>query len=220
MNKNRNYDKELELLIKKIPAGTTPTLMLHACCAPCSSYVLEYLSGHFLIKILYYNPNISPREEFDRREAELKKLLREMPMINQAQLVPFDYDSAPFFEMAKGLENEPEGSERCYRCFEMRIREAAIMGLQHKCDYFTTTLTISPMKDAVILNEIGERMAEEYGIKHLPSNFKKKDGYKRSTELSREYGLYRQDYCGCIFSKREREKQKEQMVGVGSGRVG
>ena len=181
-----NYQKELDKIIGGL-AGEghrVPTLFLHSCCAPCSSYVLEYLCGIFRITVFYYNPNISASEEYRKRAAE------------------GDYEPERFFEMAKGLENCPEGGERCFRCYELRLRETARRGAEAGADYFTTTLTISPLKNARKLNEIGRALAEEYGISWLPSDFKKKEGYKRSIELSAQYGLYRQDYCGCTYSRR------------------
>ena len=191
MNK-RNYQKELEKIIEENQrAGRVPRLFLHSCCAPCSSYVLEYLSQYFQITDFFYNPNISPKEEYDKRTREEGR-----------------YDPQEFFQMAKGLEEVPEGGERCFKCYRLRLEEAAKMAARGGYDYFTTTLTISPLKNAQKLNEIGEELEKIYHVKHLPSDFKKKNGYKRSTELSREYGLYRQDYCGCVFSKRERERQK------------
>lgn len=206
---NRNYQKELEKLIESAELEKKiPTLLLHSCCAPCSSYVLEYLSQYFTITVLYYNPNIFPEEEFEKRIHEQEMLIRKMPAKHPISFLAGNYESEKFYEMAKGLENVPEGGERCFRCYELRLREAARRACEGEYDYFTTTLSISPLKNASKLNEIGERLAEEYQVAYLPSDFKKKNGYKRSTELSREYGLYRQDYCGCIYSKMERERQK------------
>ncbi len=208
MNK-RNYQKELEKIIEENQkAGRVPRLFLHSCCAPCSSYVLEYLSQYFQITDFFYNPNISPKEEYDKRTRELQRLIEEMPFLHKPEFVEGRYDPQEFFQMAKGLEEVPEGGERCFKCYRLRLEEAAKMAARGGYDYFTTTLTISPLKNAQKLNEIGEELEKIYHVKHLPSDFKKKNGYKRSTELSREYGLYRQDYCGCVFSKRERERQK------------
>ena len=208
MNK-RNYQKELEKIIEENQKeGRVPRLFLHSFCAPCSSYVLEYLSPYFEITDFFYNPNISPREEYDKRTRELQRLIEEMPFLHKPRFVEGKYDPQEFFQMAKGLEEAPEGGERCFKCYRLRLEEAAKMASRGGYDYFTTTLTISPLKNAQKLNEIGEELEQIYHVKHLPSDFKKKNGYKRSTELSREYGLYRQDYCGCVFSKMERERQK------------
>ena len=207
---DRNYQKELEKLISNLEKeGTAPTLFLHSCCAPCSSYVLEYLSNYFSITVFYYNPNIFPEEEFMKRIREQEMLIEKLPAKHKISFVAGNYDSDKFYAMAKGLEMVPEGGERCFKCYELRLRESAEMAKQGGFDYFTTTLSISPLKNAKKLNEIGESLAEEYGVKYLNSDFKKKNGYKRSTELSKEYGLYRQDYCGCIYSKLERERQIE-----------
>ncbi len=206
----RNYAKELEELIFSFrKEGRVPTLLLHACCAPCSSYVLEYLSQHFSISILYYNPNISPAEEYEKRLAELQRLLSTMTFQHPVSLLPCDYEGEAFTEVSKGFESEPEGGARCMRCFRLRLRRAAEAAKKGGFDYFTTTLSISPLKNAQTLNQIGEEVGREVGVAHLPSDFKKHDGYKRSLELSREYSLYRQDYCGCIFSKAERLRNKE-----------
>lgn len=206
MNK-RNYQKELEQILK--PAGeNVPTLLLHSCCAPCSSYVLEYLSEYFLITVLYYNPNIYPEEEYTRRVEEQRRLISQMPLRHPVQLLEGEFDSRQFYEAVRGLEHIPEGGQRCHACFRLRLEEAAKTAAAGNFDYFTTTLTISPLKNAAVLNEIGETLAEKYHVAWLPSDFKKKNGYKRSIELSAEYELYRQDYCGCIFSKREREQSR------------
>ena len=201
-----NYQKELEKELERVLAsGRTPRLLLHSCCAPCSSYVLEYLSDYFSITVFYYNPNIYPPEEFGKRVEEQKKLIRELPMKNSVSFLEGPYEPERFYEMAKGLERVPEGGERCFRCYRLRLEETAQMARAGNFDYFTTTLSISPLKNAEKLNEIGAYLAEEYKVPYLFSDFKKRNGYKRSTELSAEYGLYRQDYCGCIYSKRERE---------------
>lgn len=203
---NRNYQKELEKIIDfKQKEGSVPTLLLHSCCAPCSSYVLEYLSEYFEITVFYYNPNIYPEEEYYKRVAEQKRFIRELPTAHPVHFLEGVYEKERFYEMARGLEDIHEGGERCFRCYELRLRETAKLAEEKGFDYFTTTLTISPLKNAAKLNEIGERLGSEYQTAWLPSDFKKKNGYKRSTELSKEYGLYRQDYCGCVFSKRERE---------------
>jgi len=207
MNK-RNYQKELDEIINKECVGKKPTLLLHSCCAPCSSYCLEYLNQYFDITIIYYNPNISKEEEFRKRVDELKKLLKLNNMENQVKIVVPLYDNREFFDVVKGLENEPERGKRCYVCYELRLKRTALLAKEQGFDYFSTTLSISPYKNAEWLNEIGERLGEELGVKYLVSDFKKKNGYKRSIELSEEYDLYRQDYCGCIYSQIERNNKK------------
>lgn len=195
-------DNELKLIEKK---GERPSLLLHACCAPCSSYVLEYLNKYFDITVFYYNPNISPRSEFEYRVNEVKRLIGELPHENNINFIEGEYDSNLFFDMAKGMENLPEGGERCFKCYELRLRRSAKEAKKGGFDYFTTTLSISPYKNAAKLNEIGASLSKEFGIKYLFSDFKKKNGYKRSCELSSIYGLYRQNYCGCVFSKTQSE---------------
>lgn len=206
-----NYQKELEKILNKLQGkGNIPSLFLHSCCAPCSSYVLEYLGRYFRITVFYYNPNISISQEYRKRAEEQKRLIAAYNEEGKGfpiGVVEGDYEPRRFFDLAKGLEDCPEGGERCFRCYEMRLDETAKQGRAGHFDYFTTTLTISPLKNAQKLNEIGMRLAEEYGIAWLPSDFKKRDGYKRSIELSAQYSLYRQNYCGCIFSKRERIDQ-------------
>lgn len=205
-----NYSKQLDKIIEDLEnSGEKPTLLLHACCAPCSSYVLEYLSRHFLVTVLYYNPNISPKSEYDKRLAELERLVAAMPFENPVKILPCEYDGEAFKEIAKGYENVPEGGERCMRCFRLRLQKTAELAKQLGFDYFTTTLSISPLKNAAALNTIGEEIAQNVGVAHLPADFKKKEGYKRSLQLSQEYNLYRQDYCGCVYSKLERERAKE-----------
>ncbi len=197
-----NYQKELDKLIKKLEAEQrVPRLLLHSCCAPCSSYVLEYLSSYFSITVFYYNPNISPESEYTKRLFEQQMLIDRLPARYPVAFAAGPYDSERFFQMAKGLEQVKEGGERCFRCYELRLREAAKMAKNAEFDYFTTTLSISPLKKADKLNEIGVRLGEEYGISYLMSDFKKKNGYRRSIELSKEYSLYRQNYCGCVFSR-------------------
>ena len=204
---NRNYQKELEKLIEKQQRdGEKPSLLLHSCCAPCSSYVLEYLAPHFRICDFYYNPNISPKQEYEDRKEELVRLIKEMGLSTEVSFLEGTYQPEEFFAMAKGLEDLPEGGERCFKCYEMRLRESAKIAAAQGAEYFATTLTISPLKNAQKLNEIGERLAAEYGVAYLPSDFKKKNGYKRSVELSAQYELYRQNYCGCVFSKMQAEK--------------
>ncbi|MBQ7943341.1 MAG: epoxyqueuosine reductase QueH [Lachnospiraceae bacterium] len=222
----RNYQKELDKLIDGlIKQDKVPTLFLHSCCAPCSSYVLEYLRQYFKITVFYYNPNISAEPEYVKRVEEQKRLIAAYNAqaldgfaklaggtwgkVYPIDIVEGDYIPQEFYEIAKGLEQCPEGGERCFKCYELRLKKTVQKALELGFDYFATTLTISPLKNSPKLNEIGERLSGEYGVAWLPSDFKKKNGYKRSIELSAEYDLYRQDYCGCIYSKVEREKQKQ-----------
>lgn len=206
----RNFQRELDRLLERLAAeGRVPRLFLHSCCAPCSSYVLEYLSDYFSITVFYYNPNIYPPEEFGKRVEEQQKLIQELPVKHPVSFLEGPYEPERFYEMAKGLEQVPEGGERCFRCYRLRLEEAAQMARAGDFDYFTTTLSISPLKNAEKLNEIGAYLAEEYKVPYLFSDFKKRNGYKRSTELSAEYGLYRQDYCGCVFSLRERREREK-----------
>lgn len=207
--KGRNYQKELEKVLWDITknyktgaAGDAPVLLLHSCCAPCSSYVISYLSDYFKITVFYFNPNISEQDEYSRRVEEQKRFIREYKTKNKVSFIEGRYDPEEFFEMAKGLEKEPEGGQRCAKCFRLRLEESARMAKGIGADYFTTTLTISPMKSAPLINSIGDVIGKAYGVKYLFSDFKKNEGYKKSVELSGEYGLYRQDYCGCSFSKR------------------
>lgn len=204
-----NYQRLLDDIIRRLEkSGEVPTLLLHCCCAPCSSYVVEYLSNYFRITTFYYNPNIFPKEEYAHRVAELKRFVSEFPTRYPVSIVEGAYEPKRYYEAVKGLEREREGGARCRKCFELRLDEAAKTAKELGCDYFTTTLSISPMKDAALLNEIGEMMGEKYGVRHLPSNFKRKGGFLRSTEISREYGLYRQDFCGCVYSKEERDARR------------
>ena len=207
----QNYQLVLEKTLKALQAeDKRPSLLLHSCCGPCSSYVMEYLAQYFDITIFYYNPNISPKEEYEKRVAEIRRLISEMEFLHPVSLVEGEYKPEDFYEMAKGLEDVPEGGERCFRCYRLRMEEAARLAEQGGYDYFTTTLSISPLKNAGKINEIGQELSQIYKVEHLPSDFKKKNGYKRSIELSHEYGLYRQNYCGCVFSKRESmEKQRQ-----------
>ena len=203
-----NYQKELEKELEKIQnKGQVPKLLLHSCCAPCSSYVLEYLSEVFEITVFYYNPNIYPEQEYRKRVVEQQKFIEECEWKHSVSFVEGNYDTVRFYDMAKGLEKMKEGGERCFRCYELRLRESAELAKANGFEYFTTTLSISPMKNAQKLNEIGGKLAEEYGVKYLFSDFKKKNGYKRSIELSAEHELYRQDYCGCVFSIREAQEE-------------
>lgn len=198
-----NYQKELDKLLARLEKEErVPSLLLHSCCAPCSSYVLEYLGQYFNITVFYYNPNIFPESEYTKRILEQQTLIGQMRVKYPVSFIAGSYDKDRFYEMAKGLEHVKEGGERCLKCYELRLRESAWIAKSGGFDYFTTTLSISPMKNAARLNEIGLRLQEEYGVNYLISDFKKKNGYKRSIELSKEYGLYRQDYCGCEFSVR------------------
>lgn len=245
MNGVRNYQKELDRVIDNIIGKKecrtkdetricVPALFLHSCCAPCSSYVLEYLRVYFRITVFYYNPNISMEDEYRKRVVEQKRLIAaynaeserrqrmaadnaeaDSPVGYPIEIVEGDYEPERFFEMAKGLEQCPEGGERCFACYEMRLRKTAELARAGGYDYFATTLTISPLKNAVKLNETGERLAEEYGVAWLPSDFKKRGGYQRSIALSKEYDLYRQDYCGCVFSRAQRDRQTADNVNRG-----
>ena len=194
-----NYQVILDDTIKKLDGKKK--LLLHACCAPCSSYVIEYLSNFFDITILYYNPNIDTLDEFNHRLNELKRFVDCFKTKNKVEVVSLGYDSDEFFNEIKGLEDEKEGGKRCLKCYKLRLLKSCLYAKNNNFDYFTTTLTISPLKNSRILNEIGHELEQEYGINYLYSDFKKKEGYKRSIVLSREYNLYRQDYCGCKFSK-------------------
>lgn len=205
-----NYQKELDKLIEGLQKeDKIPSLLLHSCCAPCSSYVLEYLSQYFAITVFYYNPNIFPESEYTKRILEQQMLISKLEVKHPIRFLAGDYERSRFFEMAKGMEHLPEGAERCFGCYKLRLEETARMAKEGEFDYFTTTLSISPMKNAEKLNEIGKHLAAQYQVAYLPSDFKKKNGYKRSIELSKEYGLYRQDYCGCEFSYRDRQVEKE-----------
>ena len=205
----RNYQKELEKIIEQIAAeDKTPSLFLHSCCAPCSSYVLEYLSQYFCITVFYYNPNIYPEEEYYKRVKEQQHFIEQLPVKHPISFLEGEFHPEEYYEAVKGLEKEPEGGKRCRVCFSLRLRRAAEEAKKIGADYMTTTLTISPLKNAAKLNEIGENLAKTGQSKWLFSDFKKKNGYKRSIELSKEYDLYRQDFCGCIFSKVEREQNK------------
>lgn len=201
-----NYQKKLEEIIEGLDGKKR--LLLHACCAPCSSYVLEYLTKYFDIDLFYYNPNISPYSEYEKRIAELKRLVMEMPLNGETAIIEGKYDVERFDGITNGLEMLPEGGERCFKCYRLRMEEAAKTAAEQGYDYFTTTLSISPHKNAEKINEIGQELEQEYGVRYLYADFKKKEGYKRSIQLSREYGLYRQNYCGCIYSKISAEKQK------------
>ena len=206
-----NYQKKLDAIIEELEHSEhVPTLLLHSCCAPCSSYVLEYLSEYFKITVLYYNPNIYPESEFFKREEEERRLISEMPAKHAITLMTAEFDPSQYYEAVKGLEHIKEGGERCFACFKLRLERTAMIAQENDFDYFTTTLSISPIKNSQKINEIAAKLSREYGVKCLPSDFKKREGYKRSIELSKKYGLYRQDYCGCVFSQKEREEQKKQ----------
>ncbi|MBR0429668.1 MAG: epoxyqueuosine reductase QueH [Lachnospiraceae bacterium] len=204
-----NYQRELDQLIEEIEAeGKVPTLLLHSCCAPCSSYCIEYLSQFFAITVFYYNPNIYPDEEYFHRVKEQQRFISEFPTKHPVSFIEGDFEKDRFYsEVAKGLEKEPERGARCTKCFELRLGETAKRAAAEGMDYFATTLTISPMKDVELLNSIGAAMGERYGVEYLATEFRKKNGYLRSTQISKEYDMYRQDYCGCVYSKVEREAQ-------------
>ncbi|WP_124100914.1 epoxyqueuosine reductase QueH [Ruminococcus sp. Marseille-P6503] len=201
-----NYQKKLDDIISELEkSGEKPALLLHSCCAPCSSYTLEYLSKYFKITVYYYNPNISPEEEYHKRVREQKRFISMIDPENEISFIEGEYRPEAFYQAVKGLENVPEGGERCFKCYCLRLESAAALAAEKGFDYFTTTLSISPYKNAAKLNETAAELSGIYNVKNLPSDFKKKNGYKRSIELSAQYGLYRQDYCGCVFSKKERE---------------
>ncbi len=198
-----NFQKVLDKTIEENEkANKVPTLLLHSCCAPCSSYVLEYLSQYFKITIFYYNPNIGKEDEYRKRVEEQKHLIESLPAKHRIHFLEGEYEPEKFYDAVKGYEKCEEGGERCFICYEMRLRESAKIAKEKGFDYFTTTLSISPLKNAAKLNEIGHKLSSEYEVEYLYSDFKKKNGYKRSIELSKEYDLYRQDYCGCVYSVR------------------
>lgn len=206
-----NYQKKLDEIIEKLEyQNIKPTLLLHACCAPCSSYVIEYLNKYFDITIYYYNPNIYPQNEYTRRMNELKKFLKETKY--NIKLIEETYIPDEYYKSIKGYEKLGERSERCYKCYELRMRKSCTYAKKNNFDYFTTTLSISPYKNSTWINEIGEKLSDEYNIKYLYSDFKKKNGYKRSLELSKEYNLYRQDYCGCVYSEEKRKQVESERV--------
>ena len=219
-----NYSKELDKKIDEYrESGKFPRLLLHACCAPCSSYCLELLREYFDVTVFFYNPNITESEEYHKRVEEEKRLIGEYNRqveegifegmnstagARRIEIIEGAYEPSEFLEIVRGLEDCPEGGERCRKCFELRLRETAKVAAERGFDLMTTTLTISPLKNADVLNEVGQQAAAEFGVEFLPSDFKKKNGYKRSIELSHKFGLYRQDYCGCGFSKAERMRQQ------------
>lgn len=198
-----NYDKVLdEIIDTHVQKGEVPAILLHSCCAPCSSYVIERLSNYFDITILYYNPNISPFSEYDKRKKEQIRLINTMKTIHPVKIMDCDYDNDIYESKIKGLENEPERGKRCSVCFRLRLEKTAKLAKDNNFDYFCTTLTVSPYKNSNLINAIGKELGDIYDITYLASDFKKKNGYKRSIELSSEYNLYRQNYCGCKYSKR------------------
>lgn len=197
-----NYQKELEKLIGKLEqTKEVPRLFLHSCCAPCSSYVLEYLSQYFEITVFYFNPNIAPEEEYRKRVEEQKRLIEQLPAVHPIGFAEGRYEPEEFYNRVRGLEKEPEGGARCRVCFALRLEEAARLASEGGYDYYTTTLSISPLKNAQVLAQVAMEMGEKWGVAWLPSDFKKKEGYKRSIQLSADYDLYRQNYCGCVFSR-------------------
>ena len=201
---NINYDNVFKDIIKNIKG--TPCVLLHSCCAPCSSQVLARLSDYFLVTVLYYNPNIEPFSEYEKRKEEQKRFIKSFPSKNQIFFLDCDYENEKFKIIAKGLENIPEGGERCHKCYTLRMEKTAALAKENNFDYFCTTLSVSPFKNSRVLNEIGNMLEKKYDIKYLYSDFKKEDGYKKSIEYSKKYNLYRQNYCGCIYSK---ENKKE-----------
>lgn len=217
MKENVNYQLKTDKILSEITdrrweSAKEPSLLLHSCCAPCSSYVLEYLSQYFYITIFYYNPNISDGKEYGKRVEEQKRLIRELPVLHKVSFLEGKYDTEEYYNAVKGLEQLGERSRRCYACYRLRMEQTAQTARKEGFDYFTTTLSISPYKNAVWLNEIGEELQQAYGVNYLYADFKKKNGYKRSIELSAEYHLYRQDFCGCEFSRREEEERKNKTL--------
>ena len=207
MKNKVNYQKAMEEIIREnCTEEKVPRLLLHSCCAPCSSYCISCLTEFFHVTVFYYNPNIYPPEEYSMRVQEQKRFLKEFPTRYPVTFVEGSYDTDRFYAMAKGMEKLPEGGERCFACYRLRLSETAAYAKEHGFDFFTTTLSISPLKNAEKLNEIGAELEQEYGVRYLFSDFKKKDGYKKSTEISKEYHMYRQYYCGCVYSKRDRDR--------------
>ena len=197
----QNYQKQMDAVVASLPQGERPRLLLQSCCGPCSSYVLEALTPYFRVTVLYYNPNIQPRAEYDLRLENQRKIIAALPTPSAVDILECDYDGEKYDAAVKGLESEPEGGARCTVCFRLRLEETAKRASELCYDWFCTTLTVSPHKDAERLNQIGKALGERYGVPFLPSDFKKREGYKRSIQLSKEYELYRQDYCGCLYSK-------------------
>ena len=205
-----NYHKKMEDIIEENQKNNlVPTILLHSCCAPCSSHVIDVLSKHFNITILYYNPNIEPYEEYLKRKEEEIRFIKEYNNTNRLDIIDCDYDNEKYHELVKGLEDCKEGGNRCFKCYRMRLEYTAIKAKELNYDYFGTTLTVSPYKNSQNLNEIGEELEKKYNIKYLYSDFKKNNGYKHSIEMSKEYNLYRQNYCGCIYSQRKNEKEEQ-----------
>lgn len=207
MNKQNYHLKMLQMIEESCSGKKVPRLLLHSCCAPCSSYCLELLSQYFEVTVFYYNPNIFPPEEYVMRVEEQDRFIKEFPAKYPISFVEGRYDTNRFYEMAKGMEQLKEGGERCFACYELRLRESAEYAKAHGFDFFTTTLSISPLKNAQKLNEIGAKLENDYGVRYLYSDFKKQNGYKRSTEISNEYEMYRQYYCGCVYSKKQRDEE-------------
>lgn len=199
----QNYQKQMDAVVASLPQGERPRLLLQSCCGPCSSYVLEALTPYFRVTVLYYNPNIQPRAEYDLRLENQRKIIAALPTPSEVDILECDYDGEKYHAAVKGLEAEPEGGARCTVCFQLRLQETAKRAAELGYDWFCTTLTVSPHKDAERLNQIGRALGERYGVPFLPSDFKKREGYKRSIQLSKEYDLYRQNYCGCLYSKSE-----------------
>lgn len=209
-SEKQNYQQMLDAVLGDVvKSGKRPRLLLHACCAPCSSYVLEYLSSYFSITLFFFNPNISPRSEYDMRYDELYRLVAAMGLGESVGFIDSEYEPARFYDAVRGLEKLPEGGERCRICYELRLNETARIAAEGGFDFFTTTLSISPYKNADRLNTAGRNAADKFGSRYLFSDFKKRNGYKRSIELSEKYGLYRQDFCGCVYSRAERDKRKK-----------
>lgn len=209
MSNNLNFQLKMDKKLEEIEAsGNVPKLLLHSCCAPCSSYVLEYLSEYFMITIFYFNPNISEQSEYTKRVEEQKRLIEELPTKNPIAFMEGRYDVNLFDQAIAGKETLGERSERCYACYRLRLEEACVIAKEHQFDYFTTTLSISPYKNALWLNEIGEQLQNQYDMPYLYADFKKRNGYKRSIELSEQYHLYRQDFCGCKYSQAEEAARK------------
>lgn len=203
-----NYQLKMEEIIRNNCSETkVPSVLLHSCCAPCSSYCIECLAKYFAVTVFYDNPNIYPEEEYWMRVKEQKRFIEQFPTRHPVAFLEGSYEPERFYEMARGMEALPEGDRRCYACYELRLKDTAKQAKAGGFDFFTTTLSISPMKNASWLNEIGQRLEREYGISYLYSDFKKKNGYKRSTEISKEYEMYRQYYCGCVFSKNQRDRE-------------
>ena len=209
----KNYDKWMQEIIEKNQElEIVPTLLLHTCCAPCSSAVIERLSKYFRITVFYYNPNIEPLEEYLKRKEEQKRFLSEVTTPYPINFLDCDYEHEEFIQLSKGLENEKEGGPRCLKCYRLRLLKTALKAQEFHFDYFGTSLTVSPYKNAQVLNQIGEELQKKFNVKYLYSDFKKRNGYKRSIELSKDYHLYRQDYCGCSFSKAQREQEKKKKI--------